>query len=77
MVPDEAHEEQEASEGKRSNRIWKITFKSVFFFRFTVEQMSTQTHREGGEQDTDESWSSPDSSDEDDGGPDHVQCMSS
>ncbi|XP_051990274.1 DDB1- and CUL4-associated factor 8 isoform X1 [Xyrauchen texanus] len=32
---------------------------------------------EGGEGDTDESWSSPDSSDEEDGGPDHVQCMSS
>ncbi|XP_065133135.1 DDB1- and CUL4-associated factor 8 [Paramisgurnus dabryanus] len=31
----------------------------------------------GGEGDTDESWSSPDSSDEEDGGPDHVQCMSS
>uniref|UniRef100_A0A671LC54 DDB1- and CUL4-associated factor 8-like n=1 Tax=Sinocyclocheilus anshuiensis TaxID=1608454 RepID=A0A671LC54_9TELE len=31
---------------------------------------------EGGEGDTDESWSSPDSSDEE-GGPDHVQCMSS
>ncbi|XP_030630201.1 DDB1- and CUL4-associated factor 8 [Chanos chanos] len=32
---------------------------------------------EAGEGDTDESWSSPDSSDEEDGGPDHVQCMSS
>lgn len=32
---------------------------------------------EGGEGDTDESWSSPDSSDEEEGGPDHVQCMSS
>lgn len=52
-------------------------FLFLIFFQFTVEQMSTQTHREGGEQDTDESWSSPDSSDEDDGGPDHVQCMSS
>uniref|UniRef100_A0AAQ6IIF8 DDB1 and CUL4 associated factor 8 n=1 Tax=Anabas testudineus TaxID=64144 RepID=A0AAQ6IIF8_ANATE len=33
--------------------------------------------REGADQDTDESWSSPDSSDEEEGGPDHVQCMSS
>ncbi|XP_051553314.1 DDB1- and CUL4-associated factor 8-like [Myxocyprinus asiaticus] len=32
---------------------------------------------EGGEGDADESWSSPDTSDEEDGGPDHVQCMSS
>uniref|UniRef100_A0A672JR26 Uncharacterized protein n=1 Tax=Salarias fasciatus TaxID=181472 RepID=A0A672JR26_SALFA len=33
--------------------------------------------REGADADTDESWSSPDSSDEEEGGPDHVQCMSS
>ncbi|KAK1786816.1 hypothetical protein P4O66_017211, partial [Electrophorus voltai] len=32
---------------------------------------------EAGEADTDESWSSPESSDEEDGGPDHIQCMSS
>lgn len=30
-----------------------------------------------GDADTDDSWSSPDSSDEEEGGPDHVQCMSS
>lgn len=39
--------------------------------------VSTQARREGADADTDESWSSPDSSDEEDGGPDHVQCMSS
>lgn len=39
--------------------------------------VSMQARREGGEADTDESWSSPDSSDEEEGGPDHVQCMSS
>ncbi|XP_076829582.1 DDB1- and CUL4-associated factor 8 isoform X2 [Brachyhypopomus gauderio] len=32
---------------------------------------------EAGEADTDESWSSPESTDDEDGGPDHVQCMSS
>ncbi|KAM6989965.1 DDB1- and CUL4-associated factor 8 [Tautogolabrus adspersus] len=31
----------------------------------------------GAENDTDDSWSSPESSDEEEGGPDHVQCMSS
>ena len=36
-----------------------------------------QARREGADADTDESWSSPDSSDEEEGGPDHVQCMSS
>jgi len=36
-----------------------------------------QARREGADPDTDESWSSPDSSDEEEGGPDHVQCMSS
>ncbi|XP_037314902.2 DDB1- and CUL4-associated factor 8 [Pungitius pungitius] len=36
-----------------------------------------QARREGADTDTDESWSSPDSSDEEEGGPDHVQCMSS
>lgn len=36
-----------------------------------------QARREGADADTDDSWSSPDSSDEEDGGPDHVQCMSS
>ncbi|XP_034469070.1 DDB1- and CUL4-associated factor 8 isoform X4 [Hippoglossus hippoglossus] len=36
-----------------------------------------QTRREGADPDSDESWSSPDSSDEEEGGPDHVQCMSS
>lgn len=39
--------------------------------------LSIQTRREGADEDTDESWSSPDSSDEEEGGPDHVQCMSS
>lgn len=39
--------------------------------------LSMQTRREGADEDTDESWSSPDSSDEEEGGPDHVQCMSS
>ncbi|XP_077415485.1 DDB1- and CUL4-associated factor 8 isoform X2 [Vanacampus margaritifer] len=33
--------------------------------------------REAADADTDESWSSPDTSDEEEGGPDHVQCMSS
>lgn len=33
--------------------------------------------REATVVDTDESWSSPESSDEEEGGPDHVQCMSS
>uniref|UniRef100_H3DBN0 DDB1 and CUL4 associated factor 8 n=1 Tax=Tetraodon nigroviridis TaxID=99883 RepID=H3DBN0_TETNG len=48
-----------------------------FLMRHMRSRRPQRTHREGGEQDTDESWSSPDSSDEDDGGPDHVQCMSS
>ncbi|XP_017327643.1 DDB1- and CUL4-associated factor 8 [Ictalurus punctatus] len=39
---------------------------------------SQSRHGEGGDGDTDtESWSSPESSDDEDGGPDHVQCMSS
>uniref|UniRef100_A0A674NBH3 DDB1 and CUL4 associated factor 8 n=1 Tax=Takifugu rubripes TaxID=31033 RepID=A0A674NBH3_TAKRU len=44
---------------------------------FLMRHMRNRRPQRGGEQDTDESWSSPDSSDEDDGGPDHVQCMSS
>ncbi|XP_056913892.1 DDB1- and CUL4-associated factor 8 [Takifugu flavidus] len=48
-----------------------------FLMRHMRNRRPQRTRREGGEQDTDESWSSPDSSDEDDGGPDHVQCMSS
>ncbi|XP_062849795.1 DDB1- and CUL4-associated factor 8 [Trichomycterus rosablanca] len=38
---------------------------------------SQSRHVEGGDGDSDESWSSPESSDDDDAGPDHVQCMSS
>ncbi|KAA0719522.1 DDB1- and CUL4-associated factor 8 WD repeat-containing protein 42A [Triplophysa tibetana] len=49
-----------------------------FLMRHMRNRRPQRTRRgEGGEGDTDESWSSPDSSDEDDGGPDHVQCMSS
>lgn len=49
-----------------------------FLMRHMRNRRPQRTRRgEGGEGDTDESWSSPDSSDEEDGGPDHVQCMSS
>ncbi|XP_036842111.1 DDB1- and CUL4-associated factor 8 isoform X2 [Oncorhynchus mykiss] len=48
-----------------------------FLMRHMRNRRSQRTRREGAEGDTDESWSSPDSSDEEDGGPDHVQCMSS
>nr|XP_061795647.1 DDB1- and CUL4-associated factor 8-like [Nerophis lumbriciformis] len=48
---------------------------------FLMRQMRNRrppgTRREGADADTDESWSSPDTSDEEEGGPDHVQCMSS
>ncbi|KAM4605609.1 DDB1- and CUL4-associated factor 8 [Polymixia lowei] len=48
-----------------------------FLMRHMRNRRTQRARREGGEGDTDESWSSPDSSDEEDGGPDHVQCMSS
>uniref|UniRef100_A0A668AHW0 DDB1 and CUL4 associated factor 8 n=1 Tax=Myripristis murdjan TaxID=586833 RepID=A0A668AHW0_9TELE len=48
-----------------------------FLMRHMRNRRPPRGRREGGEGDTDESWSSPDSSDEEDGGPDHVQCMSS
>ncbi|CAL8279268.1 unnamed protein product [Lota lota] len=48
-----------------------------FLMRHMRHRRPQRARREGGDGDTDESWSSPDSSDEDDGGPDHVQCMSS
>lgn len=49
-----------------------------FLMRHMRNRRPQRTRRgEGGEGDTDESWSSPESSDEEDGGPDHVQCMSS
>uniref|UniRef100_A0A9J8APU9 DDB1 and CUL4 associated factor 8 n=2 Tax=Cyprinus carpio TaxID=7962 RepID=A0A9J8APU9_CYPCA len=49
-----------------------------FLMRHMRNRRPQRTRRgEGGEGDTDESWSSPDSSDEEEGGPDHVQCMSS
>ncbi|CAB1326518.1 unnamed protein product [Coregonus sp. 'balchen'] len=48
-----------------------------FLMRHMRNRRSQRTRREGAEGDTDESWSSPDSSDEENGGPDHVQCMSS
>ena len=51
--------------------------KIVSSFSFSILLFSVQARREGAEPDTDESWSSPDSSDEEEGGPDHVQCMSS
>ncbi|KAM6948780.1 DDB1- and CUL4-associated factor 8 [Aplochiton taeniatus] len=48
-----------------------------FLMRHMRNRRPQRARREGAEGDTDESWSSPDSSDEEDGGPDHVQCMSS
>ncbi|XP_066537161.1 DDB1- and CUL4-associated factor 8 [Hoplias malabaricus] len=49
-----------------------------FLMRHMRNRRPLRTRRgEGGEGDTDESWSSPETSDEEDGGPDHVQCMSS
>ncbi|XP_068197018.1 DDB1- and CUL4-associated factor 8 [Antennarius striatus] len=48
-----------------------------FLMRHMRNRRPPRARREGAEPDTDESWSSPDSSDEEDGGPDHVQCMSS
>ncbi|XP_075878050.1 DDB1- and CUL4-associated factor 8 isoform X1 [Nelusetta ayraudi] len=48
-----------------------------FLMRHMRNRRPQRTRREGGEPDSDESWSSPDSSDEEEGGPDHVQCMSS
>ncbi|KAJ8011785.1 hypothetical protein DPEC_G00061860 [Dallia pectoralis] len=48
-----------------------------FLMRHMRNRRPQRTRHEGAEGDTDESWSSPDSSDEEDGGPDHVQCMSS
>ncbi|XP_051984749.1 DDB1- and CUL4-associated factor 8-like [Xyrauchen texanus] len=48
-----------------------------FLMRHMRNRRPQRAHRgEGGEGDTDESWSSPDTSDEE-AGPDHVQCMSS
>ncbi|XP_034469068.1 DDB1- and CUL4-associated factor 8 isoform X2 [Hippoglossus hippoglossus] len=48
-----------------------------FLMRHMRNRRPTRTRREGADPDSDESWSSPDSSDEEEGGPDHVQCMSS
>ncbi|CAL1580443.1 unnamed protein product [Knipowitschia caucasica] len=48
-----------------------------FLMRHMRNRRPQRARREGADPDTDESWSSPDSSDEEDGGPDHVQCMSS
>ncbi|XP_067109795.1 DDB1- and CUL4-associated factor 8 [Osmerus mordax] len=48
-----------------------------FLMRHMRNRRPQRARREGAEGDTDESWSSPDSSDDEDGGPDHVQCMSS
>uniref|UniRef100_A0A7N8YNZ6 DDB1 and CUL4 associated factor 8 n=1 Tax=Mastacembelus armatus TaxID=205130 RepID=A0A7N8YNZ6_9TELE len=44
---------------------------------FLMRHMRNRRSPRGAEADTDESWTSPDSSDEEEGGPDHVQCMSS
>ncbi|KAF0046629.1 hypothetical protein F2P81_000262 [Scophthalmus maximus] len=48
-----------------------------FLMRHMRNRRPTRARREGADPDSDESWSSPDSSDEEEGGPDHVQCMSS
>lgn len=48
-----------------------------FLMRHVRNRQPVRTHWDGVEVNTDESWSSPDSSDEEEGGPDHVQCMSS
>ncbi|KAM9845109.1 DDB1- and CUL4-associated factor 8 isoform 2-T2 [Aulostomus maculatus] len=48
-----------------------------FLMRHMRNRRLPRARREGENADTDESWSSPDSSDEEEGGPDHVQCMSS
>lgn len=48
-----------------------------FLMRHMRNRRPARARREGADADTDESWSSPDSSDEEEGGPDHVQCMSS
>ncbi|KAK2895901.1 DDB1- and CUL4-associated factor 8 [Channa argus] len=48
-----------------------------FLMRHMRNRRPARARREGADPDTDESWSSPDSSDEEEGGPDHVQCMSS
>ncbi|XP_068604707.1 DDB1- and CUL4-associated factor 8 [Brachionichthys hirsutus] len=48
-----------------------------FLMRHMRNRRPPRARREGAEPDTDESWSSPESSDEEDDGPDHVQCMSS
>uniref|UniRef100_A0A3Q4BYT1 Uncharacterized protein n=1 Tax=Mola mola TaxID=94237 RepID=A0A3Q4BYT1_MOLML len=48
-----------------------------FLMRHMRNRRPLRDHREVGEPDTDESLSSSDSSDEEEGAPDHVQCMSS
>ncbi|XP_051943729.1 DDB1- and CUL4-associated factor 8 isoform X1 [Hippocampus zosterae] len=48
-----------------------------FLMRHMRTRRPQSTRREGADADTDESWSSPDTSDEEEGSPDHVQCMSS
>ncbi|XP_023820813.1 DDB1- and CUL4-associated factor 8 isoform X2 [Oryzias latipes] len=48
-----------------------------FLMRHMRNRRPPRTRREGADADTDESWSSSNSSDEEEGGPDHVQCMSS
>lgn len=57
--------------------VFRLKVGLIFYLCRLVYFVRTQSRREGGEPDTDESWSSPDSSDEEEGGPDHVQCMSS
>lgn len=48
-----------------------------FLMRHMRNRRPPRARREGADPDTDESWSSPDSSDEEEGGPDQIQCMSS
>lgn len=48
-----------------------------FLMRHMRNRRPQRARREGADPDTDESWSSPDSSDEEEGGPDQIQCMSS
>ncbi|CAL8346499.1 unnamed protein product [Merluccius merluccius] len=45
-----------------------------FLMRHMRNRRPQRGRHEGGDGDTDEFWSSPDSSDEEDGGPDQVQC---
>lgn len=54
-----------------------VLYMNEFALLTFSPSVSIQTRREGADADTDESWSSPDTSDEEEGSPDHVQCMSS